>query len=65
VGRERINNYIDFKIKQNGTDMNSFRQDSLEKLVGVYNDGEERSGVVSGVNPILELPILTGEYTVE
>ena len=33
--------------------------------VRVYNDEEEWSGVVSVTNPILKLPVLTGEYSVE
>lgn len=33
--------------------------------VRVYNDSEEWDGVVSVTNPTLELPPLSGEYTVE
>ena len=45
--------------------MNGFRQNNLEKSVRVYYDEEEWSGIVSVTNPILELPVLTGEYSVE
>ncbi len=52
------------KFKRNETDMNGFRQNSL-KSVRVYNDVKEWSGVVSVTDPILQLPVLIGEYSVE